>query len=425
MPFLGASTLADLSPLSERWASLNGPAEELVSTILAKRRSTIGIAAESCANVVLSASSDDGSIDRVTKPVEPFGLVQYSQLGYVDALLALVTGAVAGLAHAHQRGIIHRDLKPANILVSDDGNPVLLDFNLAVASHEAKTRIVGGTLPYMSPQQLASLETGEAATSSDDVFSIGVILYELLSGHLPFDCPKVGEGFTLQHVIASRRLAPPDIRLRNAHVSLGLADIVSKCVAPLRSERYQDATELLDDLNRHRQYRLLKWAPNRSIRERLAKWSTRHPRIASASTVASLAAMLLLLCSLMIYQRGQRIAKLGAQTKLQQFQSEVPTVITALSTPGRETEILSDGLAQASNLMSSWIDLPKQNWQVDSGRPFPKQQDTRRTLISTFAIGVSVGGRGGRHGYPVGPRLRDASPAPNKCVEVEQTVSRL
>src|SRR6202022_1668928 len=78
-------------------------------------------------------------------------------LGDVPAVLWLVARMAAGLPHAHERGILHRDLKPANILFADDGEPLLLDFNLAADTKlraHASAALVGGTLPYMAPQHL-------------------------------------------------------------------------------------------------------------------------------------------------------------------------------------------------------------------------------------------------------------------------------
>ena len=96
-----------------------------------------------------------------------------------------------GLAHAHERGILHRDLKPANILLGDDGEPLLLDFNLAADTKlrgPASAALIGGTLPYMAPEHLQALR-GEDRTldARSDLYSLGVILFELLTGNHPFE----------------------------------------------------------------------------------------------------------------------------------------------------------------------------------------------------------------------------------------------
>ncbi len=368
MPFLGATTLADLSTCSRRWASLDGPAEELISTILDRRKSTVRTMLDepAVANIAKKRDQQPDDIARVVSSsaaADPGpGLAQYAKLGYVDALLELVIRSVEGLAYAHSHGIIHRDLKPANILVSDDGNPVLLDFNLAVSSHDPTTQIVGGTLPYMSPQQLEALQTGAAADMRDDLFSMGVILYELLSGQLPFACPTGGEAFELESVIADRRARPKSVRSFNQGVSPGLAAIIDRCIAPDREQRYQTGAELLEDLNRHRQQRPLKFATDRSISERIAKWSARHPRLSSASSVAFIAAVILLVCAMLIWQRGQRIARLKVESNYQQWQTQLPEAIAALSTPGREPELLSSGLAKSSQMMKQW-QVGSDNWK--------------------------------------------------------------
>ncbi len=100
-----------------------------------------------------------------------------------------------GLGHAHERGILHRDLKPANILLADDGQPMLLDFNLSEdlkLRSRAPAAFIGGTLPYMAPEQLQAFQHGTCGGDArSDIFSLGVILYELLTGEHPFPLPVV------------------------------------------------------------------------------------------------------------------------------------------------------------------------------------------------------------------------------------------
>ncbi len=109
---------------------------------------------------------------------------------YVEGVIYLAAEMAEGLAHAHHCGLSHRDLKPSNILLSPSARPLLLDFDLAV--DEQRPVAVGGTLPYMAPEELNRLG-GEPAgirsqpyDPSSDIFSLGVVVYELLTGTLPF-----------------------------------------------------------------------------------------------------------------------------------------------------------------------------------------------------------------------------------------------
>ncbi len=118
-------------------------------------------------------------------------LQSFEDMTYTHSVLRMAKKIASALAYSHQRGIIHRDLKPANILIADDGEPMLLDFNLSQdQSTQALNReqLVGGTLPYMSPEQLASLDeqTSQSGDARSDLYSFGIILYELLAGKPPF-----------------------------------------------------------------------------------------------------------------------------------------------------------------------------------------------------------------------------------------------
>lgn len=354
MPLLGAATVADLSPLGETWASLDGPAVELVSTIIRRRRTTI-VAASPGETADRQRSADEA----VAEPIDPQAsalLNQYSQLKYTDALLAIAIGAAEGLAYAHQRGIIHRDLKPHNILIGDDGTPILLDFNLAVSQDEVKAKIIGGTLPYMSPQQLAAMTSEERPDPSDDVFSFGVILYEIFSGKLPFACGPAEAGFDLAETIQQRKITPIPLRDLNRNVRPGLEAIVNRCLAPNRNDRYRDAVELLDDLKRQRDHLPLAYAPNTSAIERATKWVKRHPQMTSSTFIVTVASLLLLLAAGLFVLRGERISNLQAEIKYEDFQDQFSTTVATLTSPGNETEFGREGISRAEDLIGLWFD---------------------------------------------------------------------
>src|SRR5262249_31055135 len=144
---------------------------------------------------------------------------------YVRAILQIGARLADGLAHAHARGIIHRDLKPANVLLSDDGQPMLLDFNLAAdtkAPCQRAAALVGGTLPYMAPEQLEALRDGAGPRPADprsDLYALGLILHELLTGVHPFPIRRGAVEEVIPLMAEDRRGAPPSTRPRNPHVT--------------------------------------------------------------------------------------------------------------------------------------------------------------------------------------------------------------
>ena len=244
MPYLGATTLADtLSELRQR-KRLPETGEALLSTLRSRRGpassaasaevpSETGIEQSRVADLPAPTSSLAASADRLRA------------LGYVPAVLWIMARVAGGLAHAHERGILHRDLKPANILFADDGEPVLLDFNLAAdltSRVGASVALIGGTLAYMAPEHLEAFRDGKQAVDArSDVYAIGVILHELLTGTSPFPIRRGLVDAILPQMIADRQTTPTDVRLANPGVSPAVASIVRHCLEPDPSRRYQTA----------------------------------------------------------------------------------------------------------------------------------------------------------------------------------------
>lgn len=155
-----------------------------------------------------------------------------------------------GLAEAHRKGIIHRDIKPSNIMIRES-QAKILDFGLAkiheesAGSVETKTEsgAVLGTIQYMSPEQAL----GEEVDARSDLFSLGIVMYEMLSGRRPFSGAGP-EGLLNQIVTAS----PTPLALPEGEAFLDLAQIIYKCLRKDRAERYQSAMDLSADLTRVR-----------------------------------------------------------------------------------------------------------------------------------------------------------------------------
>jgi serine/threonine protein kinase/tetratricopeptide (TPR) repeat protein len=236
------------------------------------------------------------AIDRVQEPIwlpaATAGAVRQmlSHVSYVRAMCWIAACLADALEFAHAHGLVHLDLKPSNVLLANDGQPMLLDFHLARAPVQAggqPPENFGGTEDYMPPEQRAamrSLQNGRPVeTTVDgraDVYALGAILYESLGGQLP--------------ITAGAR---PLSKL-NARVSVGLSDIVTKCVADRPEDRYLHARDLADDLRRHASDQPLVGVANRSIAERWVKWRRRRPAtLRGSATVAVVAGAVLVLAT--------------------------------------------------------------------------------------------------------------------------------
>lgn len=195
---------------------------------------------------------------------------------------------VARAVHfAHQRGVLHRDLKPANILLDAAGNPLVADFGLARMIHAPSgvtmTGAALGTPAYMSPEQAA----GVNVTTSSDVYSLGAVLFHLLTGSPPFDAPTPLEILRL----ASSKDAP-DPRTLAPWIDKDLAMVCLKALRRQQVARYDSAAALADDLDAWLhgeavQARPLPWP------EKIVKWCRRHPTTATLLGAATVATVVL------------------------------------------------------------------------------------------------------------------------------------
>jgi serine/threonine protein kinase/Flp pilus assembly protein TadD len=169
---------------------------------------------------------------------------QLGRQSFVNTLLGQFAQVAEALAYLHGKGICHRDLKPSNILLTNDGRPVLLDFNLSAEMATSESRL-GGTLPYMAPEQIKGM-LNRAANQLDaraDVFSMGVILYEMLSSTLPFG--PVSKNLSLERA-GSLRLDQQArgadlVRLRRAGVDREVVSIVGRCLEFDPADRFPGA----------------------------------------------------------------------------------------------------------------------------------------------------------------------------------------
>jgi serine/threonine protein kinase len=157
-------------------------------------------------------------------------------LSVTDAI-ACAEQVADGLAHAHAAGVIHRDIKPANLIFAGDGSLKILDFGIAKIVGEKLTRtgLVLGTLAYMSPEQAA----GASLDHRTDLWALGVVFHEMLTGRPPFSAPSIELLFR-----AVRHDEPPTVRSLRAEVPPGVEAVVSRLLQKEPDRRYPDAASV-------------------------------------------------------------------------------------------------------------------------------------------------------------------------------------
>ena len=240
---------------------------------------------------VIDASSGAGPEDAVPffamELVQGEALIRHAESRSLDrrARLELFIKVCAGAHHAHQRGIVHRDLKPANILVESSGQPKILDFGVARVSeagrldHTARTETgqLIGTLAYMSPEQVGADSQIDARS---DVYALGVLLYELLTGGLPheLETKPIPEAARIIQEEAAPLLGRVDRDLRG-----DLETIVDTALAKEKERRYATADELAADLRRYLGEQPIHARPV-STAYVLRKFATRHRGVFTALT---------------------------------------------------------------------------------------------------------------------------------------------
>jgi serine/threonine protein kinase len=221
-----------------------------------------------------------------------------------DFLCGIIRDLARALAAAAARGVIHSDVKPANILLTRDGKALLADFNVAFRPEldNGKPSAVGGTLLYMSPEQLGILTGSQPDVRIDeraDIYSLGLVLFESLTGGWPFLEGNVSTDplIACGQLEANRLSSPIEFPTGNKWLTAGLKSIIEKCLTPGPNDRYASGDELADDLDRFLRHRPLRVAADPSRVERLSKWVRRSPARAvfAGSVLVSLALFLVVM----------------------------------------------------------------------------------------------------------------------------------
>jgi serine/threonine protein kinase/Tfp pilus assembly protein PilF len=335
MPYLGGATLDLL--LSRLPASWTG--QELIRALEGIEKGRV------------AAGDPPGSSARRQRaaPARQF----LARLSGVEAVCWIGACLADALHHAHERGLAHLDIKPSNVLLAGDGQPMLLDFHLArepLQAHGPVPEWFGGTPVYMSPEQRQALAAVTeqrplpvAVDSRSDIYSLGRLLYEALGGPAPLDPRRRSE----------KEPPLPALCRCNPRVSVGLSDVIHKCLAAEPGQRYADAADLAADLRRHLQNQPLRGVPNRSLAERWQKWRRRRPQaILRVGLLATLAAVLLAGAAIAWTHRGQNYH--AAESDLAEgrrlLEDGDPSAAVAILGRGLETArgtLGADGLARS------------------------------------------------------------------------------
>ena len=242
----------------------------------------------------------------------------------LDGRLDLVLQLCSGIEHAHRKGVIHRDLKPSNILVSADGVPKIIDFGIAKAAADeggtlfTRNEQILGTPAYMSPEQAGGV-AAEIDTRSD-IYSLGVVIYELLAGSPPFDPERLAsQGMAKVQKILSEEVPPkpstrqttspaiPENEPHTPNFDNDLDWIVMKAMAKEPHRRYQAAAALRQDLQRYLDGDAVLAVPP-TLGYHFGKFVRRHKLAVAAACIVLFALLTALMVSLVQQKRANQYA---------------------------------------------------------------------------------------------------------------------
>src|SRR5215467_12717926 len=217
--------------------------------------------------------------------------------------LPIFQDILRGLAFAHSKGVIHRDVKPSNVLIDSQGRARIMDFGIAILAGAGDKRVTAtgvtvGSPCYMSPEQI---QRPRQLDSRTDIYSLGIVLYEMLAGDVPFN----GE---TDFIVQNQQIhtPPPNLHQSNSEISEELAKMVSKAMAKNPAERFQNCTEFLQCIQEYERGR---------IQQPSWRWQK--------TLLWGLAAMLLVSLGIVIIMNSKKPPSFGGQNNDGPMQSQI------------------------------------------------------------------------------------------------------
>lgn len=373
MPYAGNLTLeAFLRNRDEK--SISG--ESLVSTVQACADKTeTAISDAGLRRFTTSSDLNPAANDRET--LQPLDVIR--NLSHSKLTTWMFVRLASGLAHSHERGILHNDLKPANVLIRNDGEPALLDFNLSHSTEKNDRKVPGGSLPYMSAESLdAFLKNEVALKPTSDVFSLGVMLYQFATGRMLYPNPKKQDRDSIKATMELRK--SPVVWQPTDDVSPGLRAIIEKCLRFDPAQRYQTAKQLEHDLRLEHEDRSLRHATEpRGWKAK--KWIRRHPSTTSVGAVGTVLLSTLVVVSMIAIAAKGRSNLLSALAQKDAFCERSAEVLSSvISDPGRRSaKVIDFGMEPLEEF--GVLDSTKRQDLLSESLPDDERMELRNTML--------------------------------------------
>jgi serine/threonine protein kinase/Flp pilus assembly protein TadD len=384
MPYFGGATLS--SVLGQVWAGEQAPSSgaAIVSALESLREPHLDeLPTDGSAYLKgeqTTASTDTHAAQAAQAASERALLETLREMSYSRAVVFLACRLAEALAHAHVRGVLHRDIKPSNVLLADDGRPMLLDFNLSKSyfTQRAQTEaVLGGTVAYMSPEHLRGMaacdpELIDAVDQRADIYSLGLVLFEMLTGHGPFQhlASYAPLAAIVEAMAVERSETSPSLRQHRPDLPWSLESILRKCLAPNPADRYARAEHLAEDLQRFLEDRPLQHAPELSVGERMQKWARRHPRLTAVGLVAMAASVLLGVMGLVIGSLSagwadtrESLELSQAQDRRREFEQRTVQALCLVNTTVDLLDQTPSGVQACEEALSLYEVLDRWDWQ--------------------------------------------------------------